>query len=161
MVYYCYYYYYTHGGVIYDGQPYETPLPCLVISLCSSSLLRAGRRLRPMWDRPITPNDESQVCWLISLNCKEEGGGGNCGNCSACKIGWERARAGTLQFPWHGDGKCHSALWEHTVEIYSRSLPPLSASTPSLASASSSLSTLSAPYTQQLNSSLQAPLWCD
>lgn len=66
----------------------ETTSLCLVMFLCSLSLLQAVQLLRP-----ITLNDESQFCWLISLNCRgmmvveKEGGEGIGGSGGLCVSG--------------------------------------------------------------------------
>lgn len=81
------------------------------------------RLLRPKQDRPITLTDESQVCWLISLNCSEVVRvvvlevvvvvGGYVPVVIALHVRCserELTGADTLHFPHHSDRKCHSAL---------------------------------------------------
>lgn len=80
------------------------------------------RLLRPKQDRPITLTDESQVCWLISLNCSEAVGvvvlevvvvGGYVPVVIALHVRCSKREltgADTLHFPHHSDRKCHSAL---------------------------------------------------
>lgn len=104
----------------------------LLVLLKSS---KAGGFMRPMQDRPIAQNDESQVCWLTSLNCGGVMGGwvlgvGSSGNFFACKMWGENALELTRSTSPH----TVTALLEHPMAIYSRSLLLLSSPLSSISS---------------------------